>query len=164
MVNINIVADKAKLVIFFIFFALIPYSCENEKNDVIPDVYVDFTMDLNDIEFVNLSSVFGSVYVNANTNNWGQKAAGYDGNGIIVFAGPAGEYYSYDRTCPHDYYTNNLSVKVSVVDIIYAECPRCKSRYALTNGGTPLSDAISKYPLKNYRTSYLGNYLRVWNY
>ena len=69
MVNINIVADKAKLIIFFIFFALIPYSCENEKNDVIPDVYVDFTMDLNDIEFVNLSSVFGSVYVNANTNN-----------------------------------------------------------------------------------------------
>jgi len=164
MVNINIVADKAKLIIFFIFFALIPYSCENEKNDVIPDWYVDFTMDLNDIEFVNLSSVFGSVYVNANTNNWGQKASGYDGNGIIVFAGPAGEYYSYDRTCPHDYSTNNLSVKVSVVDIIYAECPRCKSRYALTNGGTPLSDAISKYPLKNYRTTYLGNYLRVCNY
>jgi len=164
MVNINIVADKAKLIIFFIFFALIPYSCENEKNDVIPDVYVDFTMDLNDIEFVNLSSVFGSVYVNANTNNWGQKASGYDGNGIIVFAGPAGEYYSYDLTCPHDYSTNNLSVKVSVVDIIYAECPRCKSRYALTNGGTPLSDAISKYPLKNYRTTYLGNYLRVCNY
>ncbi len=35
-------------------------------------------MDLNDLEFVNLTSIFGSVYVNANTNNWGLKAAGYD--------------------------------------------------------------------------------------
>ena len=164
MVNINIVADRAKLGIFFIFLALLAESCENDKNDVIPDVYVDFTMDLNDIEFVNLTTMFGSVYVNANTNNWGQKAGGYDGNGIIVFAGPAGEYYSYDRTCPHDYKVNNLSVKITVVDMIYAECSRCKSRYALTNGGTPLSGTVSQYPLKNYRTSYLGNYLRVWNY
>ena len=126
MVNINIVADRAKLGIFFIFLTLLAESCENDKNDVIPDVYVDFTMDLNDIEFVNLTTMFGSVYVNANTNNWGLKAGGYDGNGIIVFAGPEGEYYAYDRTCPHDYKVNNLSVKITVVDMIYAECPRCK--------------------------------------
>lgn len=159
-------ADFSKLRIFFVFFALILYSCENERNDVIPDVYVDFTMDLNDIEFTNLLSAFGSVYINSNTNNWGPKAGGYDGNGLIIFNTYDDSYpfYAYDRTCPHDYYTNSLSVKVNVVDIIYAECPRCKSRYALTNGGTPLSDAVSRYPLKNYRTTYLGNYLRVWNY
>jgi hypothetical protein len=37
MVNINIVADRTKLGIFFIFLALSVNSCENDKNDVIPD-------------------------------------------------------------------------------------------------------------------------------
>ena len=161
---INIVADRTKIRIFFIILALLPCSCENNRNDVIPDVYIDFTIDLNDIEFVNLSTMFGSVYVNSGTNNWGLKAGGYNGNGIIVFAGPTDEYYAYDRTCPHDYYVNKLSAKVSVADMIFADCPKCKTRYALTNGGTPVSDSIGRYPLKNYKTSFGGNYLRVWNY
>jgi len=163
MLNINIVADKAKLGFFFIFLAISLASCEKNKNDVVPDVYLDFTIDLNDIEFVNLTTMFGSVYVDAKTNNWGLKASGYDNNGIIVFAGPAGEFYAYDRTCPHDYHINNLSVKINVVDIIYAECPQCKTRYALTNGGTPLPGHTGRYPLKNYKTSFTGNYLQVWN-
>jgi nitrite reductase/ring-hydroxylating ferredoxin subunit len=152
---------------YFLISLLIGFqqvSCERNENDVIPDVYVDFTMSLNDIEFVSLTSMFGSVYVSSNTNNWGLKAAGYDGNGIIVFAGPNDEFYAYDRTCPHDYYVNKLSVKVNVVDIIYAECPQCKTRYALTNLGTPVTDTIGRYPLKNYRTSSDGLYIRVWNY
>jgi len=152
---------------YFLFVILTTYSlsaCERRENDVIPDVYVDFTMNLNDIEFVNLTTLFGSVYVNANTNNWGLKAAGYEGNGIIVFAGPNDEFYAYDRTCPHDYVVNKLLIKVSVVDIIYAECPQCKTRYALTNLGTPVIDTIGRYPLKNYRTSSDGLYVRVWNY
>ncbi len=164
MVNINIVADTTKLGIFFIFLAISAVSCENDKNDVVPDVYIDFVMNLQDIEFVNLSAMFGYVYVNANTNNWGLKAAGFNNNGLIVFAGIEGEFYAYDRTCPHDYFVNNNSVKVNVVDIIYAECPLCKTRYALTAGGTPLPGTTGRYPLKNYKTSLSGNYLQVWNH
>jgi nitrite reductase/ring-hydroxylating ferredoxin subunit len=154
----------SKIRYFFIplIFALLLTSCERNKNDVIPDVYVNFTLDLNDPEFVDLTLPFGSSYVNANTNNWGQKAAGYNNNGIIVFAG-LDEFYAYDRTCPHDYAVNQLSVKVNVTDIIYAECPQCKTRYALTNFGTPTSDSIGRYPLKNYKTSLNGNYVTVWN-
>lgn len=155
----------SKIIYFFISLT-IPFllvSCENDKYDVIPDVYVNFEMNLNDIEFVNLTTLFGSVYINSSTNNWGQKSAGYDNNGLIVFAGPD-EFYAYDRTCPHDYYVNNKSIKVNIVDIIYAECPQCKTRYALTNSGTPVSDSIGRYPLKNYKTSFDGLYLRVWNY
>jgi nitrite reductase/ring-hydroxylating ferredoxin subunit len=151
---------------YFLSALLITYSlvaCERNENDVIPDVYVDFTLNLNDIEFVNLTSLFGSVNINANTNNWGLRAAGYDSNGIIVFTGPNDEFYAYDRTCPHDYFVNKLSIKVSVVDIIYAECPQCKTRYTLTNLGTPVSDTPGRYPLKNYRTSSDGSYIRVWN-
>ncbi|NLN30491.1 MAG: hypothetical protein GX158_04520 [Bacteroidales bacterium] len=162
MININIMADKAKLGFIFVFLAFSLLSCEHNKNDVIPDVYVDFTMNLNDIEFVNLSSIFGSVYVNALTNNWGQKAAGFGNNGIIVFAGPEGEFYAYDRTCPHDYFISERSVKISVTDIIFAECPVCKTRYDLTVSGTPLSDGAGKDRLKNYRVSVMGTYMHVW--
>ena len=143
--------------------AMLLGSCEKGKNDVIPDVYVNFTIDLNDPEFTSLTSLFGSAYVNSSTNNWGTRAAGYNSNGIIVFTG-ADEFYAYDRTCPHDYAVNNLSFQVNIVDIIYAECPHCKTRYALTNYGTPTSDSIGKYPLKNYKTSFSGNYVTVWNY
>jgi nitrite reductase/ring-hydroxylating ferredoxin subunit len=155
----------SKIRYFFIslLFILIPLSCEQNKNDVIPDVYIDFTMNLNDPEFTPLTALFGAVYINSNTNNWGKYAAGYGNNGIIVFAGPD-EFYAYDRTCPHDYAVNNLSVKVNITDIIYAECPVCKTRYALTNFGTPTSGSLGRYPLKNYRTSMNGYFVRVWNY
>ena len=50
---------------------MIQSSCNKEKNDVIPDVYVDFTLDLLDPEFVNLSVIGACDTVDAKTNNWG---------------------------------------------------------------------------------------------
>ena len=137
-------------------------SC-NRKNDVIPDTYVNFTLNLNDPEFVNLSGFGGSVTVDSHTNNWGQGAAGYDGNGIIICFGVE-EYYAYDRTCPHDYVVNSLSVKVNIDpgNSTIAICPKCGTKYGLTVGGTPAS-GVGRYPLKNYKTSFQGNYVTVWN-
>lgn len=137
-------------------------SC-NKKNDVIPDTYVNFTLNLNDPEFINLSAFGGSVAVDSRTNNWGMAAAGYNGNGIIICFGVE-EFYAYDRTCPWDYVTNNLSVKVNIDpgNSTIAVCPKCGTKYGLTVGGTPAS-GVGRYPLKNYRTSYQGNYVTVWN-
>jgi len=148
-----------------LFFAAISaiflYSCNNADNDIIPDVYVEFTIDLMDPEFVNLSAIGNSDTIDASTNNWGNRSAGYDGNGIIIYSGPD-EYYAYDRTCPYDYSVNNSSVKVKL-DAAVAICPVCGTRYALSAYGTPLSGP-GKYPLKNYKTSFEDNrYIRVWN-
>lgn len=157
-------ASKSKISFFSIIIAIsgILSSC-NKENDVIPDVYVNFNLDLNDPEFVDLNGFGGSVTVNALTNNWGQNAAGYDGNGIIVHAG-FGEFFAYDRTCPHDYAVNNLSEKVNIDPefSIYAICPKCGTKYALSAGGTPVS-GVGRYPLKNYRTRFEGRYVNVWN-
>ncbi len=142
-----------------IALAVIISSC-NKKNDVIPDVYVDFTLDVNDPQFVDLSAIGGSVTVNARTNNQ-EYAAGFDGNGIIVYRGPD-EFYAYDRTCPHDYTVNDLSIKVNV-DFTLAICPQCSTAYALSANGTPAS-GVGRYPLKNYKTSFDGRNVRVWNY
>jgi nitrite reductase/ring-hydroxylating ferredoxin subunit len=140
--------------------AVILSGC-NKKNDVIPDVYIDFTLDLNDPEFVNLNALGGSDTIDARTNNWGLNAAGFNGNGIIIYRGPD-EFYAYDRTCPHDYEVNSMSIKVKI-DFTLAVCPKCGTTYGLAAYGTPAS-GIGRYPLKNYRTSFDGRYVRVWNY
>jgi nitrite reductase/ring-hydroxylating ferredoxin subunit len=154
------VTSFSKIRFFLITLILIiaSGSCK-KKNDVIPDVYVNFTLDLNDPEFVSLNAI-GSDTVNARTNNWGRGAAGFDGNGIIIYNGGV-EFYAYDRTCPYDYVVNGLSIKVKI-DFTIAKCPKCGTTYALSANGTPAS-GVGRYPLKNYKTSFSGRYVTVWN-
>lgn len=147
---------------FFLFILLTAFSCSKKENDVIPDTYVNFTLDLYDPQFTNaLSPQFGSAIILANTNNW-PYSGGFNNNGIIIFNG-GDQFYAYDRTCPHDYSVDGSAVKVTVVDLIYAECPVCKTLYGLTIGGNPV-EGPGKYPLKNYRVISYGNSINVTNY
>jgi nitrite reductase/ring-hydroxylating ferredoxin subunit len=158
------VVTYSKIAFFSITITLacLLYSC-NKKNDVIPDVYVDFTIDLHDPEFSSLISMGITDTVDSRTNNWGYRSSGYDYNGIIIYSG-VDEYYAYDRTCPHDYISNGTSIKVLIdkSNTTCAKCPVCKTTYALYGGGVPVSGP-GRYPLKNYRTSFDGRYIRVWN-
>ena len=136
--------------------------CKKSKNDVIPDVYVNFTLDLTDPEFIILTSFGQTVTVNQNTNNFGSRAGGYAGFGIIVHSG-TNEIFAYDRTCPHEYAEDGSTVKIDIdSSSIYAVCPVCKTKYGLPANGTP-AEGIGRYPLKNYKTSFDGRWLRVWN-
>lgn len=156
-------ALKIKYFLFLTLFVFATLSCDREKNDVIPDVYVDFHMDISgDILFSDLAAIGNHVIVTSATNNWGSRAAGFDNNGIIVYRSLPDEFNAYDRTCPHDYSVNGLSIKVNV-DFTQAICPACSTAYALSAFGTPVSGP-GQYPLKNYKTSFDGRYLRVWNY
>ena len=153
--------SKIRLLIITMTLSVVLISCNKNKNDVIPDVYVDFTIDLYD--FVSLSALGGSDTVNtrdARISIGRENAGGYNGNGIIIYRGPD-EFYAYDRTCPHDFEVNSLSIKVKN-DFTLAVCPKCGTTYALAALGTPAS-GIGRYPLKNYRTSFDGRYIRVWN-
>jgi nitrite reductase/ring-hydroxylating ferredoxin subunit len=158
--------SKIKHFFISLVFAPLLITCENNKNDVIPDQYIDFTMDISgDILFAGLAAIGNSVIVTSQTNNWGNRAAGFDYNGIIVYRAQIDyqpDFYAYDRTCPHDYVTNELSVKVNI-DFTQAICPKCSTYYELSVGGIS-SSGPGKYPLKNYKTSFDGRYLKVWNY
>lgn len=155
--------SKIRIISLSLAFAFLPVSCENNKNDVIPDTYTDFTIDIyGDILFSDLNAIGNSVIVTSQTNNWGDRSGGYKGNGIIVYRANLDEFYAYDRTCPHDYEINDLSIKVDV-DFTQAICPQCTTKYELSVGGIS-SSGPGKYPLKNYRTSFNGQYVRVWNY
>lgn len=155
--------SKISFFLIPVSFILFLSSCNKSKNDVIPDVYVDFTIDLNDPEFLNLIAMGGTVTVDRNTNNFGLSAAGFSGNGIIIYAG-VDEFFAYDRTCPHDYALNVQAIKINIdgTNSLYAICPQCSTKYMLPANGTP-AEGIGRYPLKNYRTSLNGRWLRVWN-
>lgn len=155
--------DYPKIKIFSILIVtlLVTSSC-NKKNDVIPDVVVDFYLDLDDPRFISLNAIGGSITVNSSTNNE-HYASGFSGSGIIVTRG-VDEFFAYDRTCPHDYALDGAVVKVEIDNTVFAKavCPKCKSTFELISFGTP-SSGVSRYPLKNYRTSFAGRYIRVWN-
>ncbi|HLN55172.1 MAG TPA: hypothetical protein VK207_04210 [Bacteroidales bacterium] len=153
--------SKIKLFFIFCVTVLTAASC-NKKNDVIPDVTVDFYLDITDARFIDLNAIGGSVLVNSSTNN-DRYASGYQGSGIIVSRG-VDEFFAYDRTCPHDYTLDGSVVRIEIDPTGFAKavCPKCKSTFELISYGTPAS-GVSQYPLKNYRTSFDGRYIRVWN-
>lgn len=157
----------SKISFFSIVLALVITlsSCNKDKNDVIPDVPVNFSISLNDPQFTDLNFLGNSALINKYTNNLGRLAAGFDENGIIVFAWVDYEFYAYDRTCPHDYEVNGLSIPVNIdpSNSMNAICPNCGTNYSLGTGGTP-SKGIGRYPLKNYRTSFDGLRIYVSNY
>jgi hypothetical protein len=158
------VTKHSKIGFFIITTALatIFSSCNKNKNDVIPDVRIDFTIDLRD--FPNLNSIAGSDTVDAvdlRINSGREYAGGFNDNGIIIYRWDEYAFYAFDRTCPHDYSLNNSSIKVKI-DGIFATCPKCGTIYALPNNGMPYSGP-GKYYLKNYNADFDGRYLRVWN-
>ncbi len=155
---------KSKVIFsgLFVIIFLFLTSCSDEKNDVIPDVYVDFYISLSDPLFFNLNAVGNSVIITYQTNNLGSYAAGYNNNGIIIYRATLDQFFAYDRTCPHDYSVNHISVKVNI-DGSFAICPECGTSYALPAGGVPYS-GIGKYPLKNYSVSFDGTNVHVWNH
>ena len=150
------------------FLVIIPIlllagSCRKSKLDVIPEVLVDFYLDLNDPSFFDLNAVGNNIVVNSSTNNLGIYAAGFDGNGIIVYRAQLDEFIALDRTCPYDYALDGTSVAVDIGSgELFARCPACESEYALPSFGTP-SSGPSKYPLKVYRTTFDGRFVHVFN-
>lgn len=156
---------KSKIIIFFITLLTVIslISCKKSKYDVVPDVYIDFYINLSDPEFFVLTGSTNSMVITSATNNWGSSAAGYNSNGIIVYrSAMEDQFFAYDRTCPYDFAVNGLSVKVNT-DFMSAICPKCSTSYSLEAGGTPIS-GIGRYPLKNYKTSFDGQMVHVWHH
>lgn len=155
-------SETAFFFLLSLIWILFP-SC-NRKNDVVPDVYVDFSIDLNNPYFSNLTVFGGVTVITATSPVASLNKTGYNGNGIIVFAG-VDEYFAYDCTCPHDYVLDGSSVQVTIdkSSSIFAVCPKCGTKYALSANGTPAS-GVGRYPLKNYRAYLIGNSVYVRNY
>jgi nitrite reductase/ring-hydroxylating ferredoxin subunit len=114
----------------------------------IPVVAVNFAINPNGTEFINLNTVNGSEYL----------TGGYQG--IIVFRSSINEFTAFERSCPYDWYKTTTKIVVDTSGIT-ARCPSCNSKFILIDG-TPYAGP-SRYPLVQYHTSYDGNLLYIYN-
>ena len=137
--------------IFILFLTLFPGSCRQEEQYPIPDVYVNFSINLfDDPEFYMLRTQGTSVVVTSSTI--GAYNVGYDDNGIIIYNAGGDEFYAFDRTCPFDI-PESVAIDVDGSGT-FGTCPRCNSVYIFLSMGLPATGSASKWPLRNYRTFY----------
>lgn len=142
------------IISFAAFIGLFTFqSCDDEREEYIPYVYVNFSIDL--IINNNLASPGYSYLV---------KDPGY--GGVIIyceyydFISPGNSvFHAFDATC-----TNEVSTECTLINegnSFYAECPCCKARYELITG-YPV-DSVGTYPLKEYSVYLMNSKLFVKN-
>lgn len=115
----------------------------------VPNVGVNFTVDVNNPLYTPLQHVGGWVYV----------TGGYDG--IILFCNGQGTYLAFDRGCPYDCETNPKAIIVVQTNNITAKCPVCGTSYSLYSG--TVTTGPGSVALKQYQTSFDGTNLTVSN-
>ncbi len=145
---------KSKIDTFSIIYAIIVFffvSCTDENQDIIPFTYVNYTIDLQNPDYLDLLNVSGSAYINGE---------GYNRNGIIVYRSGIDEFKAYDRTCTYKV-PDNCSVEKSSNSIVNVICPCCDSQFGLMYGS--VSKGPANYALKEYQTTFDGTYIRIFN-
>jgi nitrite reductase/ring-hydroxylating ferredoxin subunit len=139
--------DSIAILLFLI--ATFSYGCKKEeKPPDIPYVYVNFSLNPNGTEYINLNPV----------NGWETVYGGY--NGILIFRKSLNEFAAFERTCPYDPLVEGAKVSVEPSGITCA-CPVCGSKFIMVDG-TPF-EGPSRYPLKQYSAIYDGSMLYITN-
>ena len=139
---------KTNLYWIFVLICLNFFSCGHEDSPV-PDLWVDFQVNINNAEFAPLQNPGGWVYV----------SGGY--NGIFLYNFDNQTYYAYDRACTADITHAPLVYDEKRHELHHADTlENCNSRYSvLLHGAVTYGDA--KYPLREYQVVTYGNKLRV---
>ncbi|NQV03232.1 MAG: hypothetical protein HQ542_11340 [Bacteroidia bacterium] len=137
----------------YIWLILLPFlvltSCKKENpQPIIPEVYVNFFINPNSTEYLELNAPGG----------WVAVTGGY--RGIVIYRLTLQEFFAYERTCPWDPWEEEARIEVEESGIT-AVCPVCGSKYILLDGSP--YEGPSTYLLKQYRTTYDGNLLYVYN-
>jgi len=141
---------KSKIVILFLLSATFSFvGCNKEEPEIVPNVYVNYEININEPAYINLTVPLGAVKI---------SNIGYNGNGVIVFRKDDSEILAFDATCPQhmDY---NSSVRLDENGSGTATCPHCGTKYYLFNYGYPSSG----YRLKEYNVTFYGNYVKISN-
>jgi hypothetical protein len=139
---------------FFVILAFLlgVLSCDDTPhNPNIPDVYINFSIDPNSIEYYKLSTVSGCMEVTA---PWPSR-------GIIIYRYSMDEFKAYERQSPNepDYCGENSRL---IVEIPFVVDTCLNVKYSILDGSI-FTPGYMGYPLIEYRTQYDGHTLRVFN-
>jgi nitrite reductase/ring-hydroxylating ferredoxin subunit len=144
----GILCSSGKIFTLILTVVLFSTCSKEDPPPEIPNVYVNFSLDPNGTQYLNLNVV----------NGWETVTGGY--NGILIFRKSTNEFVAFERACPYDPQTTGAQVRVETSGVTCA-CPVCGSKYIMTDG-TPY-DGPSRYPLKQYSAYYDGILLYVRN-
>lgn len=134
-------------VIAILLLTLAVIACKKEEQNFIPQTAVDFTININNPQYISLKSIGGWVYVSG-----GSK-------GIILYRAEENNINAFDR---HSTYKpeNNCRVMVDSSDI--AAIDTCSNSRYLLSSGNPISGPAT-FPLFAYETTFNGTELHVFN-
>jgi len=136
-------------ILLFSILVITNAACDDNTDDIIPDVPVNIEFNLKEPRYINLNVVMGAVKIDG---------YGYKNNGVIVFRLNENEILAFDATCPK-HIDINASVNLDSNGSGTATCPHCGTTYYLINYGYPKEG----YPLKRYQVLRNGDYVRVYN-
>ncbi len=132
-----------------LMLCLVLSSCKKENpQPVIPEVYVNFSINPNSTEFLEINA----------PGSWVTVTGGY--RGILIYRQSMNEFLAYERTCPWDPWEEGARIEVEE-SVFTAVCPVCDSQYLVLDG-SPF-EGPSTYLLKQYHTTYDGSLLYVYN-
>ncbi len=136
--------------LFLLLVLTLFFSCEkNDTNDVLPDVYVDETINLNLPQYIDLKTPSGWVYTNGGVN------------GIIIQNAGIGNppYKAFDRACPN----NDCAKSMNFDGGLRLKCSCDNSEYSIIDGSP--QTAGNNHFAREYRVIVLNNStLNITNY
>ncbi|MBR9831902.1 hypothetical protein GYB57_07140 [bacterium] len=132
-----------------LLFILMAIGCDdNTTNSNIPNVAVNIYLSLQDPEFIDLTVPSGSVNVTGGSR------------GIVVYRVNEDEFKAYDRHCTYAPSSSCGIVEMENSGVSLRDnC--CGSVFSIFSGYPSQGPAM--VPLKEYRTSFDGNTLRIYN-
>lgn len=131
----------------FVCFLLIPFSCDDEYENPVPSVFVDFFIRIDNANNWELNSPGGSIYYQG----------GY--KGVIIYRVSMDEFMAFDMACPYHPFEEKALVRV--VDAPLATDTLCGSTFLLLDGS--VITGPSQHPLRQYRTFFDYPTLQVTN-
>lgn len=138
---------KAPYLTIGLLFLLIPFSCDKEYENPVPNVYVDLIVNVENANNWELNSIGG----------WINYNGGY--KGIIIYRVSEDEFKAFDMACPYHPFEDKALVRV--LDPPLATDTLCGSRFILLDGS--VIDGPSRHPLREYRTYFTHPYLHITN-
>ena len=142
---------KYKLIYFSIlisiFLIIIP-QCKKDNQDEIPYAYVNFYINLNSTQYIDLNNIGGYAYLTGGVR------------GIIIYRRSVDEFKAYERNCPYQPYNTCATINVDPSAIMAIDTC-CGSQFLLLDGS--IIQGPSTNLLKQYRTSFDGTTLHVFN-
>lgn len=126
------------------------FSCEkNDTNDILPDVFVDETINLNLPQYINLQTPSGFAYANGGIK------------GIVIQNTGIGNppYKAFDRACPN----NDCATPMNFDGSLKLKCPCDNSEYSIIDGSPQTPGNI--HIAREYRVNVInGSTLNIRNF